>query len=128
MEKELIDNTDLHFEHEQWRRELLFWEDELKFFENRLGELETKWTDKDMLLQLESYQNQFTRHKEVINSLKHDINVHETNLAKFSQEHIDVLDHKLAIKHFKFRSRIEIQRLIYTELKKEFFHFLSWYL
>ena len=27
MEKEVIFNSDLHFEHEQWSKELLFWED-----------------------------------------------------------------------------------------------------
>ena len=32
MKKEIMNNSDLHFEHKQWRSELSFWEDELKTF------------------------------------------------------------------------------------------------
>jgi hypothetical protein len=35
--EEVIFNEDLHFEHQQWRSELAFWEDELKSFKNRLS-------------------------------------------------------------------------------------------
>ena len=52
MEKEVIYNTDLHFEHQQWWSELAFWEDELKSFNNRLSELVTRWSDKEVLAQL----------------------------------------------------------------------------
>lgn len=59
METVVIFNSDLHFEHKQWRRELFFWEDELKSFQNRLKELLKRWSDRKMLAQLEHYQNQF---------------------------------------------------------------------
>jgi len=55
MEKELIYDSDLHFEHQQWRSELAFWKDELKSFKNRLSELVNRWTDKEILAQLEHY-------------------------------------------------------------------------
>ena len=38
--KEIVYNENLHFEHENWKSELAFWEDELKSFTNRLSELE----------------------------------------------------------------------------------------
>ena len=31
IKNEVIFNSDLYFEHKQWRRELFFWEDELMF-------------------------------------------------------------------------------------------------
>ncbi|SDF02830.1 hypothetical protein SAMN05421636_11016 [Pricia antarctica] len=125
MKKEIINNSDLHFEHTQWRSELLFWEDELKTFNNRLEELVIRWTNKDVLAQLEHFQNQFIRHGEVIDTLQHDINVHETNMAAHNEKGEDVINVLLAKNHIAFRERMETQRKIYGDLKKEFYRFLS---
>lgn len=81
-----------------------------------------------MLAQLEHYQNQFIRHSEVIDTLEHDINVHETNMAEHSKKGQDVLDKLLVKNHIEFRNRMETQRHLYSELKKEFFRFLSKYM
>jgi hypothetical protein len=51
--KDVIYNSTLHFERGQWQSELAFWNDELKLFKNRLSELVTRWTDKEVLAQLE---------------------------------------------------------------------------
>ena len=59
MEQELIYNADLHFEHENWQRELDFWGDELKSFHLRLEELINRWTDHKVLAEIEKFQNQF---------------------------------------------------------------------
>ena len=128
METKVIYNSDLHFEHKQWRSELAFWEDELKSFKNRLEELVNRWTDKEVLAQLEHYQNAFIRHGEVIDTLQHDINVHETDMSNHDIKDEDVLNTALVKKHVEFRNRMEIQRHIYADLKKEFFRFLSKYM
>ena len=128
MEKEVIYNSDLHFEHKQWRRELFFWEDELKSFKNRLSELMTRWTDKEVLAQLEHYQNEFILHGGVIDDLLETIEVHETRLAGYSMKGEDVLDIDLVKKHLEFRNKMETQRQIYADLKKEFFRFLTKYM
>jgi len=128
MEKEVIYNTDLHFEHKQWRRELFFWEDELKSFKNRLSKLMTGWTDKEVLAQLEQYQNEFILHGGVIDDLLETIEVHETRLAGYSMKGEDVLDIDLVKKHLEFRNKMETQRQIYADLKKEFFRFLTKYM
>jgi hypothetical protein len=128
MKKEIIYNSDLHFEHKQWRSELSFWEDELKTFNNRLEELVKRWTDKNVLAQLEHFQNQFIRHGEVIDTLQHDINVHETNMAAHDEKGEDVINRVLAKNHLEFRDRMETQRKIYSDLKKEFYRFLSNYM
>ena len=112
MEREVIFNSDLHFEHKQWRRELLFWKDELKSLQNRLNELVLRWTDKEVLAQLEHFQNQFMIQENTINELDNHINLHETNIAE----------------HIEFRNQMDIQRNLYSDLKKEFFRFLSEYM
>jgi predicted RNase H-like nuclease (RuvC/YqgF family) len=128
MEKQLIFNSDLHFEHNQWRSELAFWEDELKSFKNRLEELVNRWTDKEVLAQLEHFQNSFIRHGEVIDILHHDINAHETNMSSLDTKGENALNKDLVKTHLEFRNRMETQRHIYANLKKDFFQYLSKYM
>ncbi len=128
MKTEIINNIDLHFEHMQWRKELLFWEDEIKSFNNRLAELANRWTDRKVLAQLEHFQNQFIRHEEVVDILKHDINAHETNMAAHDERGEDVINTVFAKYHFALRERMEIQRKIYGDVKKDFYKFLSTYM
>ncbi|WP_053992007.1 hypothetical protein [Mangrovimonas sp. TPBH4] len=125
METLIIQNSDFHFEHKQWERELLFWEDELKSFNNRLEEVVKRWTNHSVLAQLEHFQNQFIRQKEVMDTLQHDINVHETDMAQHDKKSETVLNYDLAKKHFMLRERMETQRMIYHDLKKELFKFLT---
>jgi len=126
--KEIIYNEDLHFEHQQWRSELAFWEDELKSFKNRLGELVTRWTDKEVLAQLEHYQNEFILHDRVIDDMQEAIEQHEIRIAAQTKTGQDALDTILVKKHVEFRNRMEAQRQIYADLKKDFFRFLSKYM
>ena len=128
MEKEVLYNSNMHFEHVQWKRELAFWEDELKSFNNRLSELVTRWTNKDVLAQLEHYQNEFILHGGVIEDLQESIEEHEERIAGQSITGEDAIDVKLAKQHVEFRNKMETQREIYAELKKQFFRFLEKYM
>lgn len=128
METKILYNENMHFEHQQWTGELTFWKDELISFNNRLFELVTRWTDKDVLVKLEHYQNEFVLHGAVIEDLQETIEAHETLIAGQGKTDSDALDIQLAKKHIEFRNRIETQRHIYAELKKEFFRFLEKYI
>ncbi len=128
MKKEVIFNSDLHFEHKQWRRELLFWEDELKSLQNRLNELVMRWTDKEVLAQLEQYQNQFLIQENAIDELEDHINLHEINISEHFKKGKDVLDLQMVKEHTEFRNKMDLQRNLYSELKRNFFRFLSKYM
>jgi hypothetical protein len=128
METKILYNSNMHFEHVLWKRELEFWEDELKTFNNRLSELVTRWTDKDVLAQLEHYQNEFILHGGVIEDLQEAIEEHEIRIAAQSGYGSNAIDTQLAKKHVEFRNRIETQRDIYAKLKKDFFRFLEEYM
>ncbi|MEC3965156.1 hypothetical protein [Flagellimonas halotolerans] len=125
MEKVTIYNSDLHFEHKQWNSELAFWKDELKSFNLRLNELVNRWTKKEVLQKLEHYQNEFTLHKGVIEKLQEEIQIHETSIAAQESTGRPALDTILVKNHSDFRKKMEEQRQIYADLKKEFFRFLS---
>ena len=128
MKKELIFNTNLHFEHENWNRELNFWEDELASFQNRLEELAVRWTDKSVLAQVELFQNQFLLEKEAINSIQDQIEMHETNMAGHYEKNEDVLNKDLVEKHLKLRERMENERELFTDMKNKLFRFLTKYM
>jgi chromosome segregation ATPase len=125
---EVLYNENLHFEHKQWQSELSFWEDELKTFKNRLSELIQRWTNKEVLAQLEHYQNEFILHEGIIDKLQETIEKHETRIAGQVNSGHESLDTALTKKHLEFRNQMETQRQIYAELKKEFFKFLSKYM
>ena len=126
--KEVLYDENLHFEHEIWMSELDFWDIELKSFTNRLSELVTRWTKNEVLKQLEHYQNQFILHGGVINNLREIIEEHEASIAGHNLKGNKSLDVALVKRHFEFREKMEKQRQIYTELKKNFFQFLSKYM
>lgn len=125
MKTQTLTNTLFHFEHTQWKRELLFWVDELKFFNQELGEIVSKWTDKDVLAQLEHFQNQFIRQSEVIDTLLHDIRIHEDDMAAHLKKEENVLNVEHAKQHQAFHEKMNTQRNIYNDLKKDFFKYLS---
>ncbi|NJB70409.1 hypothetical protein GGR42_000871 [Saonia flava] len=128
MKDTVVYNSDLHFEHKQWEKELLFWEDELLSFQNRLNELVNRWTDSKVLGELDQYQNQFHIHNNIIDELKEEIEAHESNIAKHYKANEIVIDREHYANHVRFREKMETQRHIYNELKKKFFQFLSKYM
>jgi|NOAtaT_7_FD_contig_121_399077_length_1936_multi_2_in_0_out_0_2 hypothetical protein len=118
---------DLHFEHILWIKELDFFEGELRFFENRLGDLVMRYRSIEVLAQLEQFQNQFIRQKEVLDKLTRDIHVHEQALSlKIKKE--QPLNDSLLEGHTEMRRRMADFRKIYSGLKEKFFLFLAkWY-
>ncbi|MRX63544.1 hypothetical protein [Maribacter luteus] len=126
--KEILYDENLHFEHENWKSELDFWDDELKTFTNRLSELVTRWTNDEILEQLEHFQNEFVLHGAVIDDFMETIDKHETKLANRSKMNSESLNVTLVKTHMQLREKMEKQRQKYADLKKEFFRFLSEYM
>ena len=125
----VIYNADLHLEHRSWYSELKFWEDELKTFEHRLEELVLTNTDKEFLMKLEHFQNEFLLHGKRIGEMQEVIKRHEMRLAGQSLEGNDnALDVVMVRSHMDFREKMETQREIYNDLKKYFFRFLTEYM
>jgi len=128
MEQELIYNADLHFEHENWQRELDFWGDELKSFHLRLEELINRWTDHKVLAEIEKFQNQFMIQEKEFYSLKDQIAMHEKNMAAHYEKNEDVLNEMFVSQHLALREVMETERSLYDNLKKDFFRFMTKYM
>lgn len=126
--KVALNNTDLHFEHMHWINELNFWKDELKSLNSRLGEIQKRWTDKEILAELDQFSNQFLIHTEAIEHLKNDIQAHEHDISVLVREHSDAVDLLGFNFHLKVRDKMDTERAMFTELKKRFFGYLSKFL
>ncbi len=124
IDKKPIYISDLHFEHKLWISELMFWQDEIGTFKHRLEELVERFEDNDVLARVEKYQNQFIRHKEVIDTLKHDINTAEHKLVKYAENHPEAVNQVYLEDQEPLRERMETQRKMYGELKSNFMSFL----
>ncbi len=125
MKKKATYINDLHFEHKAWKSQLDFQKEELQSFNRRLEEVVVRWTDKDILRQVEHYQNNFIRHNEVIDTLLHNINEQQHALSTFAHDHPVAIDHVHFEDHVDMRKEVEDQNRIYNELKKEYFRFLT---
>lgn len=117
--------SDLHFEHIQWNSELMFWKDEIPTFEHRLEEIVARYTAKDVLSKLEHFQNQLILHNNAITALLREIKSHEKELSQFAKEHPIAIGHVRFNDHTDIINRMDMQRVLYANIKKEFFSFLS---
>ncbi len=124
METKALYNPNMEFEHQLWKEELAFWEDELNTFRNKLSELITRWTSEEVLAKFNYYQSEFVIHGAVIADLRDAIEIHENNIAEQSDRGDVSLNTILTKKHIEFRNKIEIQSESHAQLKKEFFRFL----
>ncbi|MCO6478997.1 MAG: hypothetical protein J5I94_20350 [Phaeodactylibacter sp.] len=113
----------VHFEHRLWVNELDFFADELRIYEHQLEELVKKADKKGAMQELEQFQNQFIRQKEVLDTLQHDIHIHEQKLSEAVQKDKELpLDPEY---HEFLKEQMESFRSIYSGLKQRFYLFLN---
>ncbi|HEY6957004.1 MAG TPA: hypothetical protein VI385_17250 [Flavisolibacter sp.] len=118
----------LHMEYQLWTRELLFYKEEIKIFEEHLTAILERNNRNGVPAQVEHFQNQFILQKEVIDFLKHDLIVSERQLASFAHELSgEGIDTIKMDNHAKLRERMATFRKIYREMKNEFRRFeMQW--
>ncbi len=122
MDQVKVDVQALHLEHTLWTNELTFFAEQIAIFEKGLGELVKKDTDREAMAELEQIQNQFIRHKEVLDELKHDIHLHEQAMSNYLKDHENASTYD---DHAGMRDRMESFRKLYYELKSQFTRFMT---
>jgi hypothetical protein len=117
--------NELHVEHSEWLSKISFYKEEMQSFNNRLSDLVKANTIIEVTAQVEHFQNQFIRHNEVMDELKHEIRGHEEKLVQQVEANPVASDHRSVADHEGLRDKMVTFEKIYTELKQEFTHFLS---
>jgi predicted NACHT family NTPase len=112
-----------HFEHSLWTKELSFFADELKIYEHRLETLSLASLSQEAMSKLEQFQNQFIRQKEVLDTLIHDIHLHEQSISLALQKGDEVsLDEA---QHQELKGQMDTFKSIYNSLKARFMEYLA---
>lgn len=114
---------ELHFEHTLWINQLKFYRDELKVYQKRLEEIASKNNKLEVRSQIESFQNKFIRQNEVIDTLIHNINSHESKLAEAAKANPTAIHRELFDNHDSHEDEINTFVKIYNELKTDYTKF-----
>jgi len=124
-QRKIVQASDLHFEQKNWTNELKFWKDELLTFQHRLEEVASSWTNPKIKGKVEHFQNQFIIHHEIISKLLESIAEHEYRLAYIAKKENNSVDEWRIAEHPRHRMELDTERVIFHELKKDFFLFLT---
>jgi hypothetical protein len=114
----------LHQEYQLLIRELTFSREEIKTFETRLEIVMQRNSRPGVLASVEHFQNQFIRHKEVIDQLRYELVISERQLAVYAFSLSDQGMDQIRISHHpRLREEMDTFRKIYKDLKQEFRRF-----
>lgn len=116
---------DLHSEHFEWLNKLSFNKDEVQSFNNRLAEVIKANNTTEVAANVEHFQNQFIRQREVIDELRHEIKQYENSLIEQVEANPVASDHRIVVDHPDLRDQMETFEKIYKDLKHEFTGFLA---
>lgn len=125
METQNVRIADLHFEHNVWQNELVFYKQEIGIFEHRLGELAIREIPLEAKAGIEHFQNQFIRHREVIDEMMHEIRLHEQQLSQTAAAQPVATFRNDFRDHDSMRADMVRFRAIYEELKDAYLRFLT---
>ena len=84
----------------------------------------SKNTKTEVLAKDEHFQNQFIRHCEVIDELKHDINIEEKKIVENAKANNVATDHRKVNENEALVDRMESFDKIWSELKEEYNSYL----
>ncbi|HET9826392.1 MAG TPA: hypothetical protein VFP87_13725, partial [Chitinophagaceae bacterium] len=83
-------------------------------------------TAKKLMPRIEQFQNQFIRQREVIDELKHDLNISEKQLAQFVRDMSPIgFENERLDNHSELRERFLTFRDLFDDLKARFRQFES---
>ena len=120
MEKTAVNHVEIN----EWLDTLSFYKGGLKFWSNRLSEIVSKSTSKEVLSQLEHFQNQMIIQDEQIDILRHDVKQFENIVDNASENGSTIYEKTIPEMEGDLRERMKTFEHIYVDLKHEFFNFL----
>jgi len=114
-----------HAENKEWMNSLLFYRDEIKIMTGRIEEIASKNTSKDVLAQVEHFQNQLIIQSNQIDILKHGINLVNDAIVREIKKNDVAIEHRSMKDHTTTREGMGSFERIFSSLKTELNVFLS---
>lgn len=116
--------TDLHEDHQEWLLALAFYKDELKSFNNRIGEVAVANTATEVLKKVEHFQNQFDIQRQNISDLEHTIREDEKRILASVQANPVASDHRKMEDNVALRDNVATFQNLFLDLKTDLIKFL----
>jgi len=118
-------SNDLRYDHNIWENELNFYKKEIGIFETRLVEMLNRKPSRELLRELEQYQNQFIRQKDVVDQINHKIHLYDDELKGIPAEIMLPVESREITKHKELEDDIHTTRKLYFDLRDRFSFYLA---
>lgn len=115
----------LHHICEDWKRELDFFKTEIAYLKKRLEEVALKNTGKEVLVQIEHFENKFRIMGIHVDELRHDVNLKNDALLKEAFEKPNYINVKMIESDENLIDLMNDTSTDFHTTKKEFYLFLS---
>lgn len=112
-------------EHASWLKSIAFYEGEFDRMKQQLLDIASKNTGRELMAQVEHFQNQFIVQRNNTDELKHTIREHDMLVGVESKEHAGKIELSTASGHNKVREEFLGVEKVVNELRGEFNAFLS---
>ena len=110
---------------QSWKHELSSFKQEIRHFEKHLETMSAKNLPKDLLAQIEHFQNSFICQKEVIDKLRHDLPDSRHKVEHIFKRLHHFSDQDNSHTHDSLNDRMDTFRRIFEEVKEDFRRFES---
>jgi glutaredoxin 2 len=115
---------ELQYETDSWKSRLTFMKEENILFKNKISEILSNGFDRNLLEDVEEFQNRFIKADEVIGLLRNDIAEIDKLLIREIFEDGKILK-EIELKFKRFRNHLIVAQRQFDTLKKEFNSFLK---
>lgn len=114
-----------HQEHTIWLNKLSFYVDDMAIMQKRIEEIANKNTSKEVLAQIDHFQNQLLIQRKNIADIKHHIEKDEKELANNISKNETAVDHRKVEDHAGERADVKAFEDNFNQLRKELNHFAA---
>jgi len=115
----------LHLVCEDWKRELLFMQDEIPVLKSRLSEVVSKNTTTDVLKQVEHFENKFNILRLHLDELLHDVNLKINAIQSQAKAKPNYISVKMVESDAQLEDLMHTNALDFYDTKKTYYKFLS---
>lgn len=112
-----------HEENSTWTNSLQFYKDEIVILRERLSEIAAKNTNKEILAEVEHFQNQFIIQRNNIDEIMHLIKQNENAIIAEINSNPIAVDHRKVKAHTEEKEQMESFEKTFNDLREEYNRF-----
>lgn len=115
----------LNYEHFDWLKTIDFYKDDLSVLQKRLAEVSFKNTGKEVMADVEHFQNQIIVQRNNLEELSHGIYEHIHHVVEDSRVHAGRVAQPLVEEHSQKKDEFQSLMHVIKGLRHEFNHFIA---